>query len=518
MSWPTRTRSRSSTAPFATPKSPRRTGSLASRRRETLDLGESGRRAEDAFDVVPGAADSSGDLPRAGAAGSRSLEGVNTRVTSYSPVHQMNTSSQSWTSGQEPSVHGRFRVSWQRVSNPPRRAGGIPSDASAYVGSLTRAVVCAPATFQALTVTAVGDKEGPSRARHKSDEMVGYACARVARACACCEDRSPMAGARKPPSRSRPPRVDQPSLVGGEEHAESFGALTRIRVRGLLGQFAHDIKLPSEEPAILTGANGTGKSTILRLVNAVGSGDWTALARLPFTRATLYFRNSPRIEIHRNEERLRITHGDISATLSLDEEVLPDLSPLDIEAMTPAQRRRYIDQRNRVFHGLDPDLVTAAAWERLSSARTGETLHVNWLRILEPEEREVLQTIEERFRVRFITDQRLVLRGDERDPRTRRDPAREHPGREPIRAAVTHYSHDLGRRISMELRRYVNASQREDRGFPQLVAEELVRERNVEMDTLLQLMDDVATKRTALEKVGLAESRPRTSIRPQQPW
>jgi energy-coupling factor transporter ATP-binding protein EcfA2 len=317
-----------------------------------------------------------------------------------------------------------------------------------------------------------------------------------------------MAGARKPPSRIRAPRVDQPSLVGGEEHAESFGALTRIRVRGLLGQFAHDIKLPSEEPAILTGANGTGKSTILRLVNAVGSGDWTALARLPFTRATLYFRNSPRIEIQRNEERLRITHGDTSATLSLDQEVLPDLSPLDIEAMTPAQRRRYIDQRNRVFHGLDPDLVTAAAWERLSSARAGETLHVNWLRVLAPEEREVLQTIEERFRVRFITDQRLVLRGDERDPRTRRDPAREHPGREPIRAAVTHYSHDLGRRISMELRRYVNASQREDRGFPQLVAEELVRERNVEMDTLLQLMDDVATKRTALEKVGLAESVP----------
>jgi hypothetical protein len=134
--------------------------------------------------------------------------------------------------------------------------------------------------------------------------------------------------------------------------------------------------------------------------------------------------------------------------------------------------------------------------------------------LIDEEAAELIQRIGERFRVRFITDQRLIVRGEERELRGRREPG-EPSAREPISHAVTHYSADLGRRITVALRRYANASQQEDRGFPERVARELTRNEVVELDELLPLMESVATRRRELEQVGLAESVPEPSLEAQ---
>lgn len=313
-----------------------------------------------------------------------------------------------------------------------------------------------------------------------------------------------MPSARKTPAGASR-RASAPATPASPGTEEPFGRLSRIAVRGLLGQFSHQIDLPADAPAILTGANGTGKSTILRLVNAVGAGDWLTLARLPVERASLRFEGGSKVEISSGDGRLRVAEGDGKVTLDLRELLEGDPSPRRLATMAPAERRRYLAQREAYrYRVMDPSLQGLPPAER--ARRQREALHFEQLRLLDDADAEILQRIAERFRVRFITDQRLIIRGEERDPRVRRELPAEPGSREPVSHAVTHYSADLGGRMTWALRQYANASQQEDREFPQRVARELMRNRPVDLDELVPLMEDVANKRVALERVGLAES------------
>jgi ABC-type transport system involved in cytochrome c biogenesis ATPase subunit len=289
------------------------------------------------------------------------------------------------------------------------------------------------------------------------------------------------------------------------ETQEPFGRLTRVRIGGLLGEFSHDIELEREEPTILTGANGTGKSTILRVINAVGSGDWVALSRLPFKTASLYFAEVPKLGITRKDRALRVTQRGESWTVDLGDVELAEAPPRSVARMSPAERSRYIAQRNWLLHRSDIDAPVEARTRR---RREQEAFEMAQLELLGESVPEWVQKIPDLFHVRFITDQRLVVRSAERDARIRRELGREIEAQEPIRRAVTHYSQDLGRRITMELRRYAAASQREDRTFPERVAKELLRQRSVGLEELLPLIDEVAARRDALERVGLAETLP----------
>jgi ABC-type nitrate/sulfonate/bicarbonate transport system ATPase subunit len=115
-----------------------------------------------------------------------------------------------------------------------------------------------------------------------------------------------------------------------------------------------------------------------------------------------------------------------------------------------------------------------------------------------------MQEVPDRFPVRFITEQRLIIQqADFRaaDPRYRgREVAEER-----IAEAVSQYSGDLGRLMTRELRRYAAASQREDRFFPRRVIQAMTRQAQVEEGELVALLESVASRRSALEDVGLAE-------------
>ena len=103
------------------------------------------------------------------------------------------------------------------------------------------------------------------------------------------------------------------------------------------------------------------------------------------------------------------------------------------------------------------------------------------------------------FPVRFVTDQQMVLW------RRRRPPAvRERS--EDVRHAVAEYARDLRRQMSRELARYAAASQREDRLFPELVVQAMSAGAGVDLGELRKLIDVVAQRRQALQRVGLLES------------
>src|SRR5262249_26984985 len=70
---------------------------------------------------------------------------------------------------------------------------------------------------------------------------------------------------------------------------DALGRLQSYSVKGLFGRFDYHFELDAHEPTLLTGVNGTGKSTILRTVDAVSVGRWDSLTEIPFDRLLLGF-------------------------------------------------------------------------------------------------------------------------------------------------------------------------------------------------------------------------------------
>src|SRR5215468_1658412 len=79
---------------------------------------------------------------------------------------------------------------------------------------------------------------------------------------------------------------------------DALGCLQSYSVKGLFGRFDYHFELDAHEPTLLTGVNGTGKSTILRTIDAVSAGRWGSLAEIPFDRLLLGF-GHPNIEVSR---------------------------------------------------------------------------------------------------------------------------------------------------------------------------------------------------------------------------
>ena len=78
--------------------------------------------------------------------------------------------------------------------------------------------------------------------------------------------------------------------------------LARISVVGLFGYANHHIELRAAEPTILTAPNGAGKTHVLLLVDALLRLDVATLARLPFQRLELAFRDGDSVSAERDPQ------------------------------------------------------------------------------------------------------------------------------------------------------------------------------------------------------------------------
>ncbi len=63
--------------------------------------------------------------------------------------------------------------------------------------------------------------------------------------------------------------------------------LKRIGIKGLFGKFNYEIELKEEGLTILTGPNGFGKTTILKIIHSFATKDFIFFFRLPFEEITL---------------------------------------------------------------------------------------------------------------------------------------------------------------------------------------------------------------------------------------
>ena len=93
--------------------------------------------------------------------------------------------------------------------------------------------------------------------------------------------------------------------------------LQRVEVDGLFGIYNHRIDLYlNDRVTLLHGQNGVGKTTVLRMINALLCGDVAYFSRIPFTRFLLIFHDDSRLELTPVDSNT----GNDEATLTLTTE------------------------------------------------------------------------------------------------------------------------------------------------------------------------------------------------------
>jgi predicted ATP-binding protein involved in virulence len=288
--------------------------------------------------------------------------------------------------------------------------------------------------------------------------------------------------------------------------------MQKISVRGLFGYFSHEIPLHlSDRITIITSPNGFGKTTILRILNALFNQSLTKLAAIPFQQLTLEFDDDGLLEVSRHQAggsgprrtKLMMRYSRAGVKLEVYEpkaRLLREELPIPIEAIED------------VIAELDQ--IGTETWRQLN---TGETLTLD--DVLERYSDELTQSddssqsahpdwlleIRKAIPVRFINTDRLYVTDDERPRRAAINAGRYiHRFGAPSRSepAVERYSRELSRTIREALARYGELSQSLDRTFPaRLVAEPSVSAITIEL--LRTKLTEIEDRRKLLVDAGL---------------
>ncbi|WP_158580724.1 AAA family ATPase [Cellulomonas rhizosphaerae] len=271
--------------------------------------------------------------------------------------------------------------------------------------------------------------------------------------------------------------------------------LLSVEFDGLFGSVDDRIVLDADRPTVLTGANGTGKSTLLRLVSAASNGDLPTLASAPVGRFRMEFANMPDFELLRvsDSEPVQLRWGRFTGELQAGR-IMLDLPPWAAQALEE--------------HGYDVDLareglseaagVAGAPFAEFRAAR--EILTSDAARRTSLRAPDWLAEFAGLFPVLFVTDQRLVAESRPKSaPRGGMGPRKN-------RLAVESASLDIADQLSRADSDYARSSQQSDRNLPgQILDAMLEREVGVSERELADLVRMTGVRREALRAVGLLD-------------
>ncbi|WP_447006070.1 AAA family ATPase [Saccharothrix isguenensis] len=272
------------------------------------------------------------------------------------------------------------------------------------------------------------------------------------------------------------------------------GGLRGIIVRQLFGLRDYEIEVEAQHPTVLTGANGTGKSTVLKLVNAVSSGDMSTMLSAPLAGFELHFNDIPPFILNRlpSDRGIEIEWGpysDVVKPLTIPGDI-PDwaVDVLSNPLVTYKKMEELLSEAARAAGVRFADFRALTRSLRLSG-RTDE--------IVEPPD--WLTTLSEQFPVLFITDQRLVVESKAAPSSSKSDTVRL------SRLAVEAASSDIANRMRHLDSVYARSSQMQDRSFPRDVINAMSQADDISLETLQELLFEVDSRRESLRAVGLLD-------------
>lgn len=200
--------------------------------------------------------------------------------------------------------------------------------------------------------------------------------------------------------------------------------LRQVIIRGLFGVRDYDISLDTTLPTVLTGANGTGKSTLLRLIHAASIGDVNVLANSPLQRFELHFDDLPPLLLRRDDlDRITLRWDDHES----------EVSRWDIPTDLPNWAREVLTSTAALSAAEMTEVLTSAAIQADVTATEFRNITARIGRPSAPSAPDWLGDFSRVFPVVFVTDQRLVTEPKPAgDARRVRQQARQ-PARKPAR-------------------------------------------------------------------------------------
>ena len=275
--------------------------------------------------------------------------------------------------------------------------------------------------------------------------------------------------------------------------------LERVDVAGLFGIFNHRIDLNLEDRVtLLHGPNGVGKTTVLKMVDALLTGKMEYFSRVPFERLALEFDDGAALEL------LELAKGpeaqaEFEVRLTMDgtsESVPISLALLHVEAI--AAEIDYLERDGDGWIDMrDGEWLTDSEVVRRHSQRIRSLMRTT----SSPQERdpdwfrEFLGAVDSHF----IEAQRLAqsrrISGWTRRP-------------EPLVPRVIECSRELKRRIDDTMADYGRRAQTLDQSFPQRLLQQGAAGNGLSIDDIRSRMEDLNRKTEELKNIGILDEAP----------
>lgn len=253
-----------------------------------------------------------------------------------------------------------------------------------------------------------------------------------------------------------------------------------VRVQGLFRDRSFSLEL---DPAvtIVTGENGSGKSTVLNAINALGRGRWATLHALPLEGLEIAFADGSALRAENEDDAIVLSGSGEPWRVDLNEIDAPD-----------ARRRREIIMLQRELEsGHLSSAEVAELQDRLNYYAHGRITAPEW----------VTATLAQ-MKPKLISARRL-------EHRLRPDRARE-PAREQSRtpqSVVDGFAEDMANRMRVELSRYAAESQRQEKSLPSRIVHAMQQRTDEEPEAIAaevdQLRVEVRELAELLARVGL---------------
>jgi ABC-type transport system involved in cytochrome c biogenesis ATPase subunit len=272
-------------------------------------------------------------------------------------------------------------------------------------------------------------------------------------------------------------------------------ALESVEIIGLFNRPAFTLHLDQDRPTILTGANGTGKSTILRVISALSNGDVVTLASAPLERLVLNIRGLPRLVMTRvaSGGGFDLEWGDHRGRVEASPRVL-DLPEWAAQVLEESD----FDITEALDRISDVASSSGVPFPEYAVARDSlRAVHADGPVVTVPE---WLSEFGLAFPVLFVSDQRLVT---ERQGKRR---ARGTGQRQRTSSlAVESAAFEISEQIEKAFSNYGRTSQQLDRSFPEKLILAMSGHSTISTKRLNSLVDAVERKRETLRQVGLLE-------------